>query len=264
MSESSRKNDGHEKVEVESASSTRIGQIRRSVQKPRKLEWACDFPGCNAVFYSKSSKFRHKKLHGEPGSQYHCNECPATFLVKLDLIDHQRKQHMEPDSYYNCDKCERTFSSISNLNAHKEIHGTGSVPKYTCEWCAISYFHRSGIILITKALYRHQRNEHKINRSNTADSTKSGSVSPDAGDIEWQPSTPQSDSTTDTLAQITCGFCNMIFSSYDQYVTHLGENHFLSENKECIINACQHKIYTKMDLAIHHATMHPVLSNVNR
>lgn len=110
-------------------------QYRRSSKKKSKQEWPCNVEGCSVILYSKSSRFRHQKLHENPENQYHCDKCDAKYLVKLDLVDHERRAHMSKDSYVVCDQCERTFSSMSNLNAHKEIHQRSATPKHV--WFSI-------------------------------------------------------------------------------------------------------------------------------
>lgn len=152
------------------ATSAAVVQYRRSSKQKAKQEWPCTIQGCSVILYSKSSRFRHQKLHENPSSQYNCPKCEAKFLMKLDLIDHERRAHMSKDSYVVCDKCERTFSSMSNLNAHKEIHERSSVPKHVCHICNVAYFHRS-------ALHRHQRNDHGHVRSQSESRSETASLS---------------------------------------------------------------------------------------
>ncbi|KAJ3312545.1 hypothetical protein HDV04_002862 [Boothiomyces sp. JEL0838] len=228
-------------------------QHRRSAKKTIKQEYVCTFDGCNAILYSKSSQFRHRRLHEKPSSRYECNQCKEQFLVKLDLIDHTRKTHMPAGSFVVCEQCNRTFSSLSNLNAHMEIHKQITDPTYNCEICNTKYFHRS-------ALRRHQRADHKLlmgsnhytrrfsESSSSDDSMSSYSHSPTtANDItNYRLPTPP-------LA--TCKICDYMSQTESELAQHLG-SHFVSSDYKCIINACQYEIHSKEDFEQHTKCMH--------
>jgi hypothetical protein len=224
--------------------------IRRSSKKQRKSEYYCNVPGCTAILYSKSSRFRHKKLHEQPGNQYRCDQCPASFLVKLDLTDHKRKAHMEKGSFVTCDQCYRTFSSLSNLNAHKEIHQAKGIPQYKCSVCDTAYFHRS-------ALYRHQRNDHGMERSNTTCTVIESDCSSPVQN-SYLPPTP-TPSPIFTSATIDCSFCTLKMDHVHQFYQHLESAHFLSTEFRCLLNACNHVCETKEELEHHRKNFHSFL-----
>jgi Zinc finger, C2H2 type len=201
---------------------------RRSQKKSQQREWACGVPGCNAILYSKSSRFRHQTLHKKPSNQYQCKQCPSSFLIKLDLIDHERHAHCPKDSYVSCEQCERTFSSLSNLQAHKEIHTEARVPPHKCNLCDAAYFHRS-------ALKRHERNEHFSHLGSASDDQTLCSLSPKA--------------THTSL--IFCTYCSATCSSEYEFHKHLGSKHYLSTTRQCLINQCKTFIATKESYTLH-------------
>lgn len=258
-----------------------ILQYRRSSKKKSKQEWPCTVEGCSVVLYSKSSRFRHQKLHENPENQYHCDKCDAKYLVKLDLVDHERRAHMDKDSYVVCNQCERTFSSMSNLNAHKEIHQRSSNPKHVCTICDVAYFHRS-------ALHRHQRNDHAgqfVARSPSLDhgllpgshhsnsttaSHKSfqytlpslslpGRMSlPPSNVLGFHPYTrPGMQSVAEHHhQQISCTYCNVKCDSLTDFNKHIAAIHFLSASRSCLINNCKHIVNTRAEFE-EHSKMHP-------
>ncbi|KAJ3251180.1 hypothetical protein HK103_002598 [Boothiomyces macroporosus] len=202
-------------------------QYRRSSKKSAAQEWPCNFEGCTAVLYSKSSQFRHRRLHEQPHSKYACTQCKEKFLVKLDLIDHTRKVHMPAGSYVLCEQCKRTFSSLSNLNAHMEIHKEAVKPKYSCKACNVSYFHRS-------ALRRHQRTEH--------------TYTPEESESSESPTEMSETSTISNI--IGCKICSNSFISDYELHQHLG-THFLSKDYKCIINHCNYQVESLLDFEEH-------------
>jgi hypothetical protein len=209
---------------------TTNGAPARRSQKKTLQEWACGVPGCSAILYSKSSRFRHQTLHKKPDNQYRCKQCPSSFLMKLDLIDHERHAHCPKDSYVSCEQCERTFSSISNLQAHREIHTEARIPPHKCNLCDTAYFHRS-------ALKRHERNEHGTSShlQSASDDQTLCSLSP----------------PIQTKSLISCMYCSKTCSSEYEYQKHLGSDHFLSTTRQCLINQCKTFISTKESYALH-------------
>lgn len=253
--------------------------------KKERKEWPCTHLNCKVILYSKSSRFRHLKLHENPTTQYACSLCPSTFLIKLDLIDHSRRQHSSPDQYVVCDVCDRTFSSVSNLNAHRDIHSRSATPKHRCEvaGCSMSYFHRS-------ALHRHLRNEHRAGhggslptsqtgslagssiirpgmlsnhagganraRSLSSTSTLSGQSSNGSRSVSIFPHNILNEPYTRTQAESSCQYCNeQVAQEGLPYHKHLAF-HFLSENRECILNHCRTTLVSKEAYEKHMATHH--------
>ena len=53
-------NDGNSPA---AATSAAVVQYRRSSKQKAKQEWPCTIQGCSVILYSKSSRFRHQKLH---------------------------------------------------------------------------------------------------------------------------------------------------------------------------------------------------------
>jgi hypothetical protein len=217
------------------------GASEETIKEKDRQQWPCNYENCKVILYSKSSRFRHLKLHENPESQYKCNQCSLSFLMKLDLMDHERRSHMSPSSYVVCNQCERTFSSISNLNAHFEIIHVKS----------------------KTALRQHQQNDHN-------------QMSDDQKDYHWRKfsgiSSPLQSkenksyyhaidrSQTSTPPSQTCLICNGIFSSDYEFHQHLGAIHYLSPQLTCIINNCNVQIWKKTDLEIHQRE-HPHFHN---
>ena len=221
------------------------GSSEEASRKERQ-QWPCGYEGCGVVLYSKSSRFRHQKLHEKPETQYKCKECTSSFLMKLDLIDHERRMHMSPNSYVVCEECDRTFSSVSNLNAHKEIHVRSASPKHVCRICNVSYFHKS-------ALHRHQRNDHGHVRNLSGSSASSIRSSSPQPHIKQNKSyyNPYDRSQTITPPSNSCLFCSQTFSSDYEYHQHLGAIHYLSSSLSCIINQCNHQVKDRAEFALH-------------
>jgi Zinc finger, C2H2 type len=234
------------------SSSTGATEEANEAIKDRQ-QWSCHFDGCKAILYSKSSRFRHQKLHENPSSQYQCNECPSSFLMKLDLMDHERRTHMSPSSYVVCNHCERTFSSVSNLNAHKEIHLRSAVSKHVCDICNVSYFQSS-------ALRRHWRNDH----GETSDWSGSSSMQSSSPPLYIKENKSYYNaidrSQTITPPSQTCLICNGIFPSDYEFHRHLGAIHYLSSTFACIINHCKVQIRKRTDFE-NHQKVHPYFHN---
>jgi uncharacterized protein YlaI len=237
-------------VEETSPSVSLPSVSRRSSKKTRKQEWACDVPGCNAILYSKSSRFRHKKLHEQPSNQYQCDECSASFLVKLDLTDHKRKAHMQKGTYVICDQCDRTFSSLSNLNAHKEIHQAQGVPQFKCNICSTAYFHRS-------ALYRHQRNDHDMRRPTDS---RTSSIASDSDTSMCSEPYPTPHPSPIPSAVLSCPFCDLKMGDKSAFYLHLESKHFLTWDHRCLLNACNEQCHTLEELQQHRAMKHSLFN----
>ncbi|KAI8902172.1 hypothetical protein BC833DRAFT_574644 [Globomyces pollinis-pini] len=210
-------------------------QHRRSSKRVVKQEWPCPFAGCNVVLFSKSSQFRHRRLHDSSLSKYKCSQCSENFAVKLDLMDHTRRAHMPAGSYVICQNCDRTFSSLSNLNAHSGIHKDSGVPRYQCSKCSMSYFHRS-------ALRRHQRADHNMiseeggHQRRSSISSVSSQESLSMATLNNSPSSTSPEPVVDLA--VTCKFCTEVLPDNPRYHFHLEEKHFISSDHRCLINAC--------------------------
>ncbi|KAJ3000484.1 hypothetical protein HDV02_005349 [Globomyces sp. JEL0801] len=228
---------------------------RRSSNKGSKQQWPCNYVGCGAILYSKSSQFRHKKLHENKVAKYKCTKCSEQYLVKLDLIDHVRRAHMPAGSYVVCKECDRTFSSLSNLNAHSTIHKDTGLPRYQCEVCQVSYFHRS-------ALRRHQRTDHSMSPSmsrrpshcsvSTNDSTGFGSPVNHYSYLASPPDTPKLKHN-----EVQCTYCPETFIDNPKYHFHLEEQHLISSDHRCLINACGEFFYNAKTHQEHKKQCHP-------
>ena len=229
-------------------------------------EWICKFEGCGVILKSKSSRFRHQRQHLNPETQYSCSfeGCDAKYLLKLDLVDHERKSHMDKSKYVACNICERTFSSISNLNAHKEMHHKENAHKEMHHkdnhekpraHPSSTTTENSGSPSLS---YNNTTSIHKRNPIGCIVPNYSCSICPQVeGIIELRshmrnhynvtPPISSSDhyddnDNTASILHVECGLCDKILKIGNERVSHWEAAHFVGETGVCLVNGCGHFI----------------------
>ena len=81
---------------------------------------------------------------------YPCNQCDASFPVRMSLSNHKRLKHGDTKQF-NCEKCVYTTSKKENLKQH--VQSVHKKVKETCETCGKEFSKKSHLI-------RHVRRFH--------------------------------------------------------------------------------------------------------
>lgn len=91
---------------------------------------------CGIIFKDEFTQMKHNKdVHGEE-SPFRCNQCPAVFSTKCDLLRHMKIHD------FKCSVCFHRFESQSELITHSiESHQEDSLLR--CKYCPLKFKRRS-------------------------------------------------------------------------------------------------------------------------
>ena len=67
---------------------------------------------------------------------YPCDQCDATYLVRMSLSNHKRLKHGDVKQF-NCEKCVYATSKKENLQQH--VRSVHEKVKETCETCGKNF-----------------------------------------------------------------------------------------------------------------------------
>lgn len=98
---------------------SKLIQHSKNVHKDSK-PFKCSFYDCGRSYQNPKGLKIHRILH-ESMKPFKCDECPANFHVKANLLSHQRVHTGEK---FNCTfpECGKAFSSASYLKQHFKVH----------------------------------------------------------------------------------------------------------------------------------------------
>ena len=81
---------------------------------------------------------------------YPCDQCDASFPVRMSLSNHKRLKHGDAKQF-NCEKCVYTSNKKENLQQH--VRSVHEKVKETCETCGKNFSDKPN-------LNKHIKNKH--------------------------------------------------------------------------------------------------------
>lgn len=136
---------------------------------------------CQLSFPQKSDWSEHMRTNHIPGISYNCEDCPETFIKKMDLLrhmcDHRNKSadnapvagaagrsrkkptNEQPKKDFKCCKCGEVFISKYQLQEHLEVHA--GIRPFQCTECKKA-FKRKVDLKNHTSTYHSIKNKKKI------------------------------------------------------------------------------------------------------
>lgn len=100
-----------------------------------KLDYKCQFEGCNSAFLSQGLLTVHERKHTRDKLPT-CEVCSKTFINKVGLLNHMSYIHKGLKRFL-CSECPTMLASATSLRQHMSIHkGTRN---YLCDECGKSF-----------------------------------------------------------------------------------------------------------------------------
>jgi len=156
---------------------------------------------------------------------YPCDQCDATYPVKMSLSNHKRLKHGDVKQF-NCEKCVYATSKKENLQQH--VRSVHEKVKVICETCGKNFSDKP-------TLNRHKKNKHSETLQKEETKRKATET------LETQPkrikiTQPESnDDDIKKFKEFKCNICNTTYKELYNLNKHIRNVH---EEKSLKCNIC--------------------------